>query len=216
MILAASFIAAGTSSQDNTPRPQLAQVMATAFHVTPSATPRPTFTPIPTPAPLRITRVDPSNQEILDFLFQYPYWGAYIIPSRSKLSVERLDIDSLAPALIITGDGAEATDGFQVCPAAFGAVLSWDNEGYARKFLRVQFGHRDAQVSVSISPDGRIVFTFRDIGNSIYELSHDVISKVREKFQEFPAQDRKRDSAIRWFSRQTPKFVPYLSFVGHT
>ncbi len=58
--------------------------------------------------------------------------------------------------------------------------------------------------------------TTRFLTYSIYELSRDVISKVREKFQEFPAQDRKRDSAIRWFSRQTPKFVPFLSFVGHT
>ncbi len=165
MILAASFIAAGTSSQANTPRLQLAQMMATAFHVTPSATPRPTFTPIPTATPLRITHLDPSDQEILDFLFQYPYWGAYIIPSPSKLSVQRFDLDAHAPTLIITGDGAEGTDGFQVYPAAFGAVLSWGSEGYARKFLRVQFGHREAQVSVSISPDGRIVFTFRDIGN---------------------------------------------------
>jgi hypothetical protein len=165
MILAASFIVAGTSRQDNAPRPQLAQVVATAFHVTPSATPRPTFTPIPTATPRRITRLEPSTQEILDFLFQYPYGGAYTIPSPSKLSVQRLDLDALAPTLIITGDGAEATDGLQVYPAAFGAVLSWDNEGYARKFLRVQFGHREAQVSVSISPDGRIVFTLRDIGN---------------------------------------------------
>jgi hypothetical protein len=79
--------------------------------------------------------------------------------------VQRLDLDVLAPTLIITGDEATATDGHRSYPAAFGAVLSWNNEGYARKFLRVQFGHRDAQVSVSISPDGRIVFTFRDIGN---------------------------------------------------
>jgi len=68
MILAASFIAVGTSSQDNTPRPQLAQVMARAFHVTPSSTPRPTFTPIPTATPRRIAELFPSGQDILDLL----------------------------------------------------------------------------------------------------------------------------------------------------
>lgn len=165
MILAALFLAAGASSQDHTPRPQIAQALATDLHVTPSATPRPTFTPIPTATPLRLTRPDPSDQEILDSLFQYPYWRAYIIPSPTHLSVHRLQVDGLAPALIIAGDGATATDGYQVYPAAFGAVLTRDGEGYVRKFLRVQFGHRDAQVSASISPQGRIVFTFRDLGS---------------------------------------------------
>jgi hypothetical protein len=170
MILVASFIVAGTSSQDNTTRSQLAQVMATAFHVTPSATPRPTFTPIPTATPRRIAELFPSAQDILNLLFQYPYSGAYIIPSLSKLSVQRLDLDVLAPTLIITGDEATATDGHRSYPAAFGAVLSWNNEGYARKFLRVQFGHRDAQVSVPMSPNRRIVFAFRDIGIGAREV----------------------------------------------
>jgi hypothetical protein len=111
IILAASFIAAGTSIQDKTPRPQLAQMMATAFHVTPSATPHPAFIPIPTATPLHIKQVDPSTQDILNLLFQYPYRGAYIIPSPSKLSVRRLDFDALAPTLIITGDEATTTDG---------------------------------------------------------------------------------------------------------
>jgi hypothetical protein len=53
MILAASIIAAGTSSQDHAPQSQRAQGLATAFHPTPSVTPRPTFTTIPTATPLR-------------------------------------------------------------------------------------------------------------------------------------------------------------------
>lgn len=164
MILAACFIASGTSSQDTAPRPQLAQALATTFHVTPSATPRPTFAPVPTATPRRIAERYPSNQEILDLLFQYPYWGAYIIPSTSGLSVQRLVLDTATPILIIAGNGATATDGYESYPAAFGAALAWGSEGYARKFLRVQSGLRGAQVSVSITPSGRIVFVFQEIG----------------------------------------------------
>jgi hypothetical protein len=171
MILVASFIAAGTSSQDTTSRPEVAQALSTTFHVTPSATARPSFTSIPIATPLRIAELYPSDLEILDLLFQYPYWGAYIIPSPSKLRVQRLDLDATTPALIIASDGATATDGYESYPAAFGAVLSWGSEGYVRKFLRVQVGHRDAQVSVSISPNGRIVFIFREIGDGRAEGS---------------------------------------------
>ena len=165
MILAAFFIAAGTSSQDTSPRPQLAQALATTFYTTPSATRRATLTPIPAATPLRITQLDPSDQEILDLLFQYPYWGAYIIPSPAKLSLQRLVLDTPTSILIIAGNGATATDGHESYPAAFGAVFAWGSEGYARKFLRVQFGVKGAQVSVSISPNGRIVFGFREIGD---------------------------------------------------
>ena len=171
MILAACFMAADTSSQDTTPRPQVAQALATAFHITPSATPRPTFTPIPTATPRGIVGRFPSDQEILDSPFQYPYWGAYIIPSPSRLSVQRLDLDPTTPTLIIAGNGATATDGHEYYPAAFGAVLSRGSEDYVRKFLRVQFGRRDAQVSVAISPNGRIVFIFREIGDGPAEGS---------------------------------------------
>jgi hypothetical protein len=165
MILAACFVALGTSTQDTTPRPRLAQVLGTTFHVTPSATPPPTFTPVPTATPRRIAERYPSNQEILDSLFQYPYWGAYIIPSISGLSVQRLVLDTGTPILIIAGSGATATDGYESYPAAFGAVLAWGIEGYARKFLRVQSGREGAGVSVSISPNGRIVFIFQEIGD---------------------------------------------------
>jgi hypothetical protein len=163
MILAASFIAAGTSSQDHAPRPHLAQVMATALHVTPSTTPRPTFTPIPTATPLHITRLDPSRQDILNLLFQYSYRGAHIITSPSNLSVQRLDLDAHAPILIITGGSAEATDGLQVYPAAFGAVLAWEDSEYVVKFKHVEFGHLDALVSVSVSQSDRFNFVFQDI-----------------------------------------------------
>lgn len=164
MVLAALLLASGTSTQDTTPRPQVAQVLATTLHLTPSATPVPTFTPIPTATPRQLTERNPSNQEILDLLFQYPIWGAYIIPSAGGLSVQRFDLDSGTPILVIAGQGATGTDGIESFPAAFGAVLAWSGQGYSRKFFRVQFGLAGAQVSVSVSPNERIVFIFREIG----------------------------------------------------
>ena len=160
MILAASFIAAGTSSQDTTPRPQLAQALATTFHVTPSATPRPTLTPIPTVTPLRVSEPVPSDQEILEFLFQYPYWGAYIIPSPSKLSVQQLVLDTPTPTLIIAGNGATATNGYESYHAAFGAVSLGAAKGMRESFCaskldggmpRFRFQSRQTEESSSAS-----------------------------------------------------------------
>jgi hypothetical protein len=170
MIVAASFLAAGTSSQDNTLRPQLAQVMATAFHVTPSATPRPTFSPIPTATPLRITQVDPRAQELLAVLFQYPYQGASIITSQARLEVERLEANDSPATLVLAGDGATAADGMHRFPAAFGAVLAWQDGEYVVKFKHVELGHQDALVSVAVSESGRVNFVFQDIFIGAHEM----------------------------------------------
>ncbi|MGB8647140.1 MAG: hypothetical protein WCF84_18025 [Anaerolineae bacterium] len=56
LILAAFLLASNSSSYDNAPRPQVAQVMATSLHETPTLAVFPSLTPIDTVTPLPPTR----------------------------------------------------------------------------------------------------------------------------------------------------------------
>ncbi len=162
LLVAGIMLAAGTSTQDQV-RPSQAVALATLFHTTPSPTPLPSPSPMPTATPRRLTGRNPTAAEILDVLFQYPYQNAYIIGSADGVRLT-------APGgqnqiLIVSGQGATGTDGVRMFPAAFAALLAWDQGEYIVKFKHVEFGRQDEQISVTTTPGGRVTFLFRDIGS---------------------------------------------------
>jgi hypothetical protein len=179
-IIAALVVASGTTNQDSAPRPGVALVMATALHVTPSATPidtatpRPTVTLGPTPTPLHLRNSQPTGQEILALLFQYPQEGSQVTPL-PEVAIDRIQIsDEPYELLIVTGNGGQAIHQGRLAPIAYGAVLTWEKNEYVVSFEHVEFGHRNAAVIYSLGPDdGEIRFVFQDIGldpNSSREL----------------------------------------------
>lgn len=165
LIAAAVFVAARTTNQDIVQQPQVAQVLATELHTTPSATPTATVTPTATPTPIHITTPNPTTQEVLALLFQYPYEDTPIDASRARARIEvvYLDVytDGRTRCLIVTGDRVTAGRGLQVASGAFAALLMLENDEYVVKALQVYLGHGDMLVSYSASPSGDIVFRFR-------------------------------------------------------
>lgn len=179
-MVAALVVASGTTSQDTAPRPQAALVMATSFHVTPSATPTdtatpgPTFTPSLTPTPLHLTDIHPSSEQILSLLFQYPEQGSMVTPGPDN-SVEQVPLVGTGQdILVVMGEGGQSYYHGRRVPVAYGAILLWVNDEYSIAFEHAEFGHRDARVIYSVDPDnGQIRFMFQDIGvdsNSSREL----------------------------------------------
>lgn len=176
-IMVALFVASGTTNRDSVARPEAALAFATAFHATPSSTPRPSVTPMlsptpeptetlgPTPTPLHLKSVQPTSQEILALMFQYPQGGSVVTPGPS-VTVERVRIDQGAnDILIVTGDGGKAIHQGRVAPVAYGAVLVWSDEEFVISFEHVEFGHRNAAVVYTLSQDqSEIRFVFQDTG----------------------------------------------------
>lgn len=170
-MIAALIVAAGTTNQDVAPRPQAALAIATAFHVTPSATPTstdtpgPTSTPTVTPTPLHLTNSNPSGQEILSLLFQYPVNGSLVTPG-PNVSVEQVPFAG-APenTLVVMGEGARSLYHGRQVPVAYGAVLLRLDGEYVVAFEHAEFGHRDVHVIYSVDSDnGQVRFIFQDIG----------------------------------------------------
>lgn len=162
-ILVALLLAAGTTNQDASLRPQIAQVFATELHTTPSVTPTASATPTSTPTPLHITRPDPDAREVLALLFQYPYQGTFLETSRARVSTQPLYLEGYTRSLIVMGDRVTAGRGMQVASGAFGALLAWENGEYAVKSLQVLLGHGDMLVSYRASPSGTVIFRFRSL-----------------------------------------------------
>jgi hypothetical protein len=177
LILAAILLAAGTTSRDVAPRPEVARVFATELHATPSATPTATMTPTVTPTPLHLTRPEPEAQEVLAKLFQYPYQGTTIGTSSARVDMHWLYLNGGTRRLIVTGDRVMAGRGMHVASGAFGAVMVWENGEYVVNFLRVVLGHGDMFVGLSASPDGLLVFRFHAL-----ELKPDVEGLVQHTF----------------------------------
>ncbi len=169
-LIVAFVLAARSSSQDTAPRPEAALVMATALHQKPSATPTDTatptvtLTPSPTPTALHLNRSQPSEQEILEFLFQYPQQGSLITPSAGA-AVDRVRVPNESlDAMIVTGIGTDANYLGRSAPIAFGAVLLWVNEEYVVAFKHVEVGGSDARVIAWTSPgESQIWFMFQEI-----------------------------------------------------
>ncbi len=163
LIVAALWIAAGTTNQDNAPRPPVAQRMATAFHETPSPTPLPTETPIPTPTPILVRHLNPTAQEIVTFLFQYPHEGSYMYMSPAEVRIEPR-ADAAVPTLIVTGEGALLLSDGRLLPGALGAILVWENGAYQVKYRHVEYGYEDARVMTSLSANGQVTFAYHLVG----------------------------------------------------
>lgn len=170
-IIAALVVASGTTNQDTAPRPEAALAIATAFHVTPSATPTstatpgPTSTPTVTPTPLHLTKSNPTGEEILSLLFQYPVNGSLVTPGPT-ISVEPLPVAGGAEnLLVVMGEGAQSIYHGHKVPVAYGAVLIRLGGEYVIAFEHAEFGHRDVHVIYSIDPDnGQVRFMFQDLG----------------------------------------------------
>jgi hypothetical protein len=177
LILAAILMAAGTSSQDMAPRPEVARVLATELHNAPTATPTATATPTVTPTPLHLTRPEPGAQEVLAKLFQYPYQGTSLGTSNARVYMQWLYLNGGTRRLIVTGDRVTAGRGMHVASGAFGAVMVWEKGEYSVEFLRVVLGHGDMSVGLSASPDGLLVFRLRALG-----LNPDVEGLVQHAF----------------------------------
>lgn len=169
-MIVALVLAAGSSSQDSAPRPELALAMATSLHQKPSATPTDTatptetLTPSPTPTALHLTRSQPSEQEILALLFQYPQQGSVITP-RSGAAVDRVRVpNEPLDALVVTGNGTGAILSGRNAPVAFGAVLLWVRDEYVVAFKHVEIGRSDARVIAWTLPgESQIWFLFQDV-----------------------------------------------------
>jgi hypothetical protein len=107
----------------------------------------------------------PSSQEILALLFQYPQDGSAVTPS-PVVGIDRIAIPGEPhDLLIVTGDGGRAVHQGRLAPVAYGALLMWQGNEYVVAFEHVEFGHRNASVIYALGPDeGEIRFLFQDIG----------------------------------------------------
>ena len=166
MIFAALILASGTMTQGNAPQAEVAREWATALHTTLS--PLPTGTPpsASTPTPIRVTRVDDDIAEILAMLFQNSNTPPYFSIAHVQVAVQDYVLRRpIAPALVLAGDGLEATDGHRSFAASFGAVLVWTQGEYVVRFKHVEFGRGHLTVSMWTTPErGEIGFLFRNAG----------------------------------------------------
>ncbi len=164
LILAALALGANTAVQDVAPRPQAALAFATELHARPTPPPTVTRTPTATPTPLRLDRPEPTAEQVLAKVFQYPYQGTSLGISGARIKLEPLELNDGRRGLIATGDRVTAGRGMHVASGAFGAILLWDRDEYAVRFLRVVLGHGDMTVTLATSPDGAVGFRFAALG----------------------------------------------------
>lgn len=157
LIAVAIFLAAGSSNQDTTPQPQVARVLATTFHTTPSPTPTitpistgtPTLTPVPTvtaiPGWIRLNTVD------MQLLVPPALAGEliHVVPS-----VQQRENGSILDEAIITCPDCKAL------PAAAGGFIGSD----------VEPGIRLVKVKIAAEPD---LFPYTLIGLGYYDYRLD-------------------------------------------
>ncbi|HZQ08949.1 MAG TPA: hypothetical protein VFD70_20380 [Anaerolineae bacterium] len=161
-ILAALWVGANPLRQDATPQPIEAQALATVLHQT--TTPRPSPTAIPTP--VHLTSHNPSDGEILSLLSQSSDRGVFIRIAH-PVKLQRFNaIDYGTERIIVTGDNVLASNGKWEIPAAFGAILTWDQDEYRLSFLRIEHGDTTARVEPQIESGGQVIFNFYDMGRS--------------------------------------------------
>ncbi len=165
LIVVALFIAMGSTDQDTAPRPHVAQVLATEFHVTPSPVPPPTFTPAPSPTPLRVSDPNPSAQELLAFIFQYPYQNTQVTPSKARINTRTLD-EQGTRLLLVTGQRLLVTNSPGIF-GTFGAVLAWQAGQYQIRFLRVVFTRGYMASSFILRPDATLVLRFEALRQEV-------------------------------------------------
>jgi len=162
IILAALWVGANSLNPDSRARPAEAQALATLLHQT--ATPRPLPTAIPTP--VHLTGRDPSDAELLNLLSQSSDNGVSIrISHPIELKRFRLTRSGIE-LLVVTGDDVLASNGRWEIPAAFGAILAWEQNEYVIRFLRIEHGDTTARVESQLEPSGQIIFHFYDMGRS--------------------------------------------------
>ncbi len=160
MVVTALYLALGSTSQALAPQSEVARAFATALHTTPTLT----STPARTPTPMHVRKRVPDAQAILALLFQDPYRGAFIGTSHALVFMRLFNVDGGGPALMVAGQDAEATDGIRTFPAAFGAILVWENSEYIVKFRQVEFGITDARIEYAALDSGMITFRFSNLG----------------------------------------------------
>ncbi len=165
LIVVALFIAMGSTNQDTAPRPQVAQVLATEFHLTPTAAPPPTLTPAPAPTPLRVSDPNPSAQELLAFLFQYPYQSTQVSASDARISTRAVD-EQGTHFLLVTGQRL-LVDNSPGIFGTFGAVLAWQAGQYQIRFLRVVFTRGYVASSFILRPDATLVLRFEPLRQDV-------------------------------------------------
>jgi hypothetical protein len=158
LIFVALFLASGTTTQDTAPRPQVARMIGTVFHQTPTLVP----TPLPTRVHLNV--LEPSTNDILNLLFQYPYKGMDIVRLGRAVVQPVFLFDAPYDDLVVIGDGAIATDGSRALPAAYGAILVWEYGEYVVEFEHIEWGQTHPTAQLLMGAQGeKVTFIFQNV-----------------------------------------------------
>ncbi len=141
------------------------RALSLELRVTPTSTPAPTSTPTPTPTPIHIQHFVPSDRELIELVAQSLPRDSDLVRSATNIQVQRLQTDARQRTLFVIGESPTQAAGEARKPAAFAAVLTWQNAEYIVTFSHALLGREQVKVSVWLGPD-TATFRFEDISNA--------------------------------------------------